>query len=80
MATPEGKVDILVVAAWGPTMNEPAIFTQRFLPSTKGGFALLGPGEIQDLPAAELNRVAEAFSAGIAEHPKGGKWHDWKRK
>ena len=79
VATPEGKVDVLVVAAWGPMMNEPVVFTQRFLPSTKGGFALLGPIEIQDLPVAELDRVAEAFSAGIAEHPKGGKWFEWKR-
>jgi hypothetical protein len=79
MVSPEGKVDVLVVAAWGPTMNEPAIFTQRFRPSTKGGFALLGPVAVQDLPAAELSRVAEAFGAGIAEHPKGEKWYDWKR-
>jgi hypothetical protein len=78
-ATPEGKVDVLVVAAWGPTMTEPVIFTQRFLPSTKGGFALLGRIEIQDLPPAELDRVAGAFAAGIAEHPKGGRWFEWKR-
>jgi hypothetical protein len=79
VATSEGKVDVLVVAAWGPLMSEPALFTQRFLPNTKGGFALIGPIEIQDLPQAELDRVAEAFSAGIAEHPKAGRWFEWKR-
>ncbi len=79
VSSPEGKVDVLVVAAWGPTMNEPVIFTQQFNPSAKGGFALLGPVAIPDLAATDLNRVAEAFSAGVAEHSKGGKWYDWQR-
>jgi hypothetical protein len=79
MSTPEGKVDVLVVAAWGQKMKEPVIFTQRFLPSAKGGFALLGPIAIQDLPLAEMDRVSAAFSAGIAEHPKAGRWFEWKR-
>jgi hypothetical protein len=80
VATPAGKVDVLVVAAWGPTMKEPVIFTQRFLPNTKGGFALLGPIGVQDLPLAELDRVADAFNAGIAEHPKAERWFEWKRE
>jgi hypothetical protein len=74
----EGKIDVLVVAAWGLEMKEPAILIQRFLPKKKGGFALVGPIEIQGLPESELARAARAVTAGIEEHPKGHRWHEWK--
>jgi hypothetical protein len=42
--SPDGKEDVLVVAAWTHGMLEPVVFYRRFLPRTKGGFALAGPG------------------------------------
>ena len=74
------KVDVLVVAAWAAPMVEPAIFVQPFLPKAKGGFALIGPLEVQELPESELGRVAESFNDGVSEHPKGDKWLGWRRE
>jgi hypothetical protein len=80
LSTRDGeKIDVLVVAAWAAPMDEPAIFVQPFLPKGKGGFALIGPMEVQDLPDSEMPRIAQSFSEGIDEHPKGNKWTGWRR-
>jgi hypothetical protein len=75
----QGKDDVLVVAAWTHGMPEPVIFTQRFLPKAKGGFALVGPIIAQECPSAELDRVAESFMNGVREHPKGHLWQSWRQ-
>ncbi|MGB6677677.1 MAG: hypothetical protein WBE44_13370 [Terriglobales bacterium] len=76
---PDGKEDVLVVAAWTRGMNEPAVFTQRFVPKANGGFALLGPIAISDQPSSELDRIAAGFVEGIKDHPKGHLWGSWHR-
>ena len=76
---PGGKEDVLLVAAWTHGMLEPVVFFQRFLPRAKGGFALVGPLVAQDLPEAELDRIADAFMEGVREHPKGHLWDSWHR-
>jgi hypothetical protein len=58
---PNGKEDVLLVAAWTHGMPEPVVFLQRFLPRDKDGFSLLGPLVAHDQPEAELDRIAEAF-------------------
>ena len=78
MESEGGKVDVLVFAAWGSDMAEPAMLIQQFLPKKKGGFTLLGPLVIQGLPESELPRAARSVSAGIEDHPKGHQWHEWK--
>lgn len=76
---PSGKEDVLVVAAWTQGMEEPAVFTQRFVSKANGGFALLGPIAITDQPSSELDRIAAGFSEGIKDHPKGHLWGSWHR-
>jgi hypothetical protein len=76
---PDGKVDVLVVAAWTRGMMEPAVFTQRFSPTANGEFSLLGPIAIQDQPLSELDRIAASFSEGIQAHPDGHLWATWHR-
>jgi len=74
---PNGKEDVLVVAAWTHGMPEPVVFQQGFLPKDKGGFALIGPVVVDDQPEAELDRIAEGFMEGVHEHPKGHLWKTW---
>lgn len=74
---PEGKEDVLVVAVWTDGMMEPAVFTQRFSPKTKGEFLLCGPTAIQGQPSSELDRIAVSFSEGVQAHPKGHLWAKW---
>jgi hypothetical protein len=74
---PNGKDDVLVVAAWTRGMVEPLVVTQRFLPKAKGGFALVGPVEIGDLPPADIDRIGRSFLEGVHEHPKGHLWNSW---
>jgi hypothetical protein len=76
---PDGKEDVLVVAAWTHGMIEPVTLYQRFLPKAKGGFALVGPVVAEDQPEADLGRIADAFTEGIQEHPKGHLWDSWHR-
>ena len=76
---PDGKEDVLVVAAWTHGMQEPAVFTQRFVPKANGEFGLLGPIGIRDQPSSELERIAAGFSEGIRDHPKGHLWGSWHR-
>ena len=76
---PDGKEDVLLVAAWTHGMLGPVVFLQRFLPRAKGGFALVGPIVAQDQPEAELGRIADAFMEGVREHPKGHLWDLWHR-
>ena len=76
---PNGKVDVLVVAAWTPGMNAPLVLTQPFLPKAKGGFALVGPIQVQDLPTADFERFGKNFLEGVNEHPKGHLWESWHR-
>jgi hypothetical protein len=75
-----GKDDVLLVAAWSHGMAEPVVFTQCFIPASKGGFALCGPvailGNNYD---DDLERIKQMFSEGIAEHPKGNRWASWHR-
>jgi len=75
---PNGKEDVLLVAAWTHGMSEPAIFIQRFLPRARGGFALVGPIEVQEQPAAELQRIGERFLEGVHSHPEGHLWSTWR--
>ncbi len=74
---PDGKVDVLVVAAWNHEMFEPAVFRQKFCPTSKGRFLLDGPIAISDQPASELERISERFTEGIQAHPKGHLWETW---
>lgn len=74
---PDGKEDVLLVAAWTHGMREPVVCLKRFLPRAKGGFALVGPLVAQDQPEAELGRIADAFMEGVREHPKGHLWDSW---
>jgi len=76
---PNGKEDVLLVAAWTHGMPEPVVFLQRFLPRDKDGFALLGPLVAQDQPEAELDRIADVFMEGVRAHPKGHLWDSWRR-
>jgi hypothetical protein len=76
---PDGKEDVLVVAAWTHGMLEPVVFHQQFLPRVKGGFALVGPVVTQDQPEADLGRIADVFMEGVREHPKGYLWDSWHR-
>lgn len=76
---PDGKEDVLLVAAWTHGMLEAVVFLQRFLTRAKGGFALIGPVVAQDQPEAELGRIADALMEGVGEHPKGHLWHSWHR-
>jgi hypothetical protein len=76
---PNGKEDVLLVAAWTHGMLEPVVFLQRFLPRDKDGFALLGPVVAQDQPEGELDRIADAFMEGVRAHPKGRLWSSWHR-
>jgi hypothetical protein len=74
---PEGKNDVLLVAAWTHGMSEPVLFLQGFLPRSKGGFALVGPLIAQDQPREDLDRIADSFMQGVREHPKGHLWQGW---
>lgn len=76
-AGPAGKEDVLVVVAWTHGMIEPAVFTQRFSPKSKGKFSLLGPIAIQNQPAPELDRIAANFSEGIKAPPRAHLWTTW---
>lgn len=76
---PDGKEDVLVVAAWTHGMPQPVLFTQRFLPKSKGGFAIVGPMMAQDCPPAELDHVATRFMMGVDQHPQGHRWQSWRR-
>lgn len=76
---PNGKEDVLVVAAWEQGMSEAVVFTQRFLPKTRGGFAVYGPVSLQsELEPEQAQFVAEWFLQGIAQHPKGERWQSWR--
>jgi hypothetical protein len=72
-----GKDDVLVVAAWAPEMSDAVVFTQRFRPNAQG-FAIVGPLMIGKELGAEAQLVAQWFSDGIAEHPKGKHWATWR--
>ena len=72
-----GKVDVLVVAAWAQGMLEPAIFTQQFSPKSIGGFLLIGPIAVQGQPPSELDRIAASFLEGVEAHPKAHLWATW---
>jgi hypothetical protein len=74
---PQGKTDVLLVAAWTHGMSEPVVFLQGFLPRSKGGFGLVGPIIAQDQPNEQLDRIADSFMQGVREHPKGHLWPDW---
>jgi hypothetical protein len=76
---PDGKEDVLLVAAWTHGMQEPIVFLQQFLPIGKGGFALVGPIVAQDQPTTALDRIADLFMDGVREHPKGHLWTSWCR-
>lgn len=77
IAGQNGKDDVLVVAAWGHEMSGPVVFTQRFRPKGRG-FAIVGPLMMDKDVATESQLVAEWFSEGIAQHPKGKYWEVWR--
>jgi hypothetical protein len=77
-STQAEKKDVLVVAVWASGMLEPAIFVQGFRPQCKGGFSLVGPVEVQDLPEESLAGVGRSFMAGVEAHPKGRLWKEWR--
>jgi hypothetical protein len=73
-----GKEDVLVVAAWEQGMSEAVVFTQRFLPEARGGFAIYGPISVQyELKPDQLQMVGEWLLQGIGQHPKGERWQSW---
>lgn len=76
---PSGKEDVLSIAVWKPGMEEPAIFLQAFLPTGRGGFALLGPVVAQNQSPADLSRIADLFDDGVRAHPKGHLWKPWHK-
>jgi hypothetical protein len=76
---PNGKDDVLIVAAWTKGMDEPIVFVQRFLPKAKGGFALVGPIEVQGQAPSTLSAVGQQFLLGVTTHPKGRLWSRWHR-
>jgi len=79
VAGPNGKEDVLVVAAWEQGMSEAIVFTQRFLPKARGGFAVYGPVSLQsELAPEQVDLVAAWVLQGIAQHPKGERWHSWR--
>lgn len=73
----DGKDDVLVVAAWAPEMSDAVVFTQRFRPKARG-FAIIGPLMMEREIGTEAQLVAEWFSEGIAQHPKGEYWEVWR--
>ena len=77
-STPSGKMDVLVVAAWAPGMEEPIVFTQAYSRSPDGRFSLPGPVVLLGVEEAEIRGVADAFASGIDEHPKRYLWAEWK--
>lgn len=74
----DGKEDVLVVAAWTHGMPQPVLFTQRFIPKGKGGFAAVGPMMVQDCPSEKLDQVATLFMMGVEQHPQGHLWQSWR--
>jgi hypothetical protein len=74
---PNGKDDVLVVAAWAQGMSDAVVFTQRFKPKAQG-FRLFGPlSTPEDLTAEECQVVKGWLHEGIAQHPQGHQWESW---
>jgi hypothetical protein len=79
VADSNGKYDVLVVAAWAPGMDDAVVFTQRFVPTAQGAFAIVGPlGVTGTFDGNELARMKHWFDEGIAAHPKHELWGRWQ--
>ena len=72
MTGENGKEDVLVVAAWEQGMSEAVVFTQRFLPKARGGFAVYGPVSLQsELEPEQLSRPSRGgFCKALHNTPK----------
>jgi|26BtaG_2_1085354.scaffolds.fasta_scaffold31013_2 hypothetical protein len=44
------KIDVLLVSAWAPGMDDPLVLIQAFNPAKTGNFCLFGPLEIVSFP------------------------------
>jgi len=81
--TSTGKIDVLVVEAWGEGMNEPITYIQPFQPFSTGTFKILGPatpvvsGSILSQKQSEI--LLDALYRGVSTHDAvASLWASWQ--
>ena len=81
--TSTGKIDVLVVEAWGKGMNEPITYIQPFQPFASGTFKILGPaapvvsGSI--LSPEQSEPLLDALYRGVSTHDQAASlWASWQ--
>lgn len=76
------KQDVLTVSAWSTGLDEPVILQQRFSPTSKSNFALLGSVMIvvHGVNCTEeiQSKLLPIVHRGISQHPHGENWVRWQ--
>jgi hypothetical protein len=82
--TADGPLDVLIVTVWTPEQEDTFSITQTFGRAEDGSLYLIGEPELllggREESLVQAQWDSEALLRGIAQHPHGGKWSEWRKQ